>query len=187
MLIGWHHVTRRTRAINPPLRVLVLVACLLSAGCGFGNDAQREPASPTDIEPTQIEIPPGVAHDMTPTGIADFVRAEVRSMEANLGRVLTPLRIRRIQLLRPGDEVAAPKSDGTNPTDRVMTATDHQAWMVEADGTFLSGFGTRLGRHAYFLIDDDPNPGWSLEIDPCWERNPPPDVDDRFDGTCEPP
>jgi hypothetical protein len=180
-------VPRRTGSIGTPLAIVGLAACLLTAGCDLTIEEERASAAPSVIAPTQVDLPAGVAHRMTPVGIADFVRREVASMEASLGRVLTPLRIRRIRLLRPGEEVAAPMSDGKNPTDRVMAATDRPAWMVEADGTFFSAFGSRLGRHAYFLIDDDPNPSWSLEIDPCWERNPPPDAEDRFDGECDPP
>lgn len=156
--------------------VVGLVTGVLLAGCAV-------------FERTQVDVAPGLAHRMSPAAIDAFVRTEVASMEARLGRVLTPLKIRRMRLLRPGEEVAAPKSDGTNPAGRVMEAGDLPMWMVEAEGTFTGGIGgvSRLGKHAYFMIDDLPNPSWSLEIDPCWEPHRQPGDEDRFDGECGPP
>jgi hypothetical protein len=166
-------MTRGTSSISIRLMAAGLAAGALLTGCAY-------------LEQTRVEVGPGPPPRMTPGEIEAFVRAEVASMEANVGRVLTPLRIRRIRLLRPGDQVAAPKSDGTNPADRVMAATDRPLRMVEADGTFHAGRGQVLAKHAYFMIDDIPNPSWSLEVDPCWAPNREPD-DDRFDGECGPP
>jgi hypothetical protein len=133
----------------------------------------------------QVVIPAGVVSTQTAEQVAQKMLDAIAVNERKLGRVLTPARIIRIQLLRPGEQYAVRHFDGTNPGGLSLSPDGGPGWMVEAVGTFpyydrQTGQLTDLGIHGFHEWDDAGGEGFGSI--PCWTLTP---VDpSQLDGTC---
>ena len=173
--------------IKPALMILCLVAALsIPAGCQATvvSETPRFSIDPALTGPVVV-IPPGIESTQTAEQVTRRMLDLIQANERELGRVLAPARIIRVQLLAQGETYPTPKFDGTNPDGAALGTTDGPGWLVEATGTFtaydrLTKELRLLSIHQYHLWEDAGGEGW-VSI-PCWSRLPPPL--DGFDGVC---
>jgi len=148
-----------------------LVSTLLLAGC-------LEQQAP-------VIVPPGVTSTRTADQVARMMLDEIAANERTLGRALSPARIVRIQLLRPGERYEMRRLDGQNPDGSAMSPDGGPGWMVEAVGTFIAvddetGRLQLKGMHGFHRWDDAGGEGTGFY--PCWAAIPVPAA--SMEGSC---
>ena len=170
---------------------LILVAVVGAVIAGGSAVTPVPLAQPTP----EIIIPAGVTSTQT---IDDVIFKTMRAIAANeegVGRALAPVRIIRIQLLRPGDSYVLRRLDGTGSLEARGLEWGEPAWVVEAVGTFVDPIGrdfgsvTSMGAHGFYMWGDiDGNHRRSTyDWFPCWVRTADEPRADNMEGQCAPP
>jgi len=160
------------------IAVAALILFVVVTACAF----QPEP---------ELIIPLGAPSRQSADEVAKQMLAFIAANERGLGRALTPPRIIRIQLLRPGEVYSMRHLDGTGSLLELSPRGAAPAWVVEAVGTFMDpigrdgGLATSIGTHGFRMWGDDGRGAYDWF--PCWVRTTNEPHANEMEGQCAPP